>query len=106
LIKWLATLDELGPTPKDVFRLKLFFLNEMDKEKVISQIDNQLQMRRNKLARLEHNMIVNKRESDSYGKYFNEELGDYLVLCGAIMREMNYIEWLEFCLNHLKYILQ
>jgi DNA-binding PadR family transcriptional regulator len=106
LTKWLATLDDLDPTPKDVFRLKLFFLNEMDKEKVISQIDNQLQKRRDKLARLEHNMIVNQRGNDSYGKYFNEDLGDYLVLRGAIMRETNYIEWLEYCLNHLKYTLQ
>jgi DNA-binding PadR family transcriptional regulator len=106
LKQWLATLDGLEPTPKDVFRLKLFFLNEMDKEKVISQIDNQLQQRKVKLARLEHNMIVNKRQNDSYGKYFNEELGDYLVLCGAISREANYIEWLEYCLNYLKYILQ
>jgi DNA-binding PadR family transcriptional regulator len=106
LVKWLATLDELDPTPKDVFRLKLFFLNEMEQEKVISQIDNQLQKRKTKLARLEHNMVVNKRENDSYGKYFNAELGDYLVLCGAIMREANYIEWLEYCLNYMKSILQ
>lgn len=102
LKEWLEVCDELEPTPKDAFRLKLYYLNEIKKDTVLNHLQDQLKKRMHKLKRLEENMEINKRESESYGKLYNNELGDYLVLCGAISREKNYIEWINFCVDHLK----
>lgn len=99
---WLSVTDELEPTPKDVFRLKLYYLNEIDKDTVLEHLRDQLQKRSRKLNYLERSMEANRRESESYGNVYNAELGDYLVLCGAISREKSYVEWLNYCIDYLK----
>lgn len=102
LKEWLSVCDELEQTPKDIFRLKLYFLNELNGDDIKIYLEDQLDKRKTKLKRLEKNMSINKENSDSYGKIYNEELGDFLVLAGAIMREKNYIKWIEFCMDYVK----
>lgn len=51
---------------------------------------------------LEQHMNKRKTANINYGKEFDSELGDYLLLNGAIMREKSYIEWLNFCMQHLE----
>ena len=40
-----------------------------------------------------------RRRSPGYGEAMDAELGDYLVLCGAIRREKDYLGWLQDCLD-------
>jgi DNA-binding PadR family transcriptional regulator len=104
LKEWLSTRDKLEPTPKVIFRLKLYYLNNMDREQIKIQLKNQLRQRDLKLKKLQGFMAKQKSSNVNYGKRFDEELGDYLVLQGAIMREKNNIEWLNFCAHYLETI--
>jgi DNA-binding PadR family transcriptional regulator len=104
LKKWLSTCDKLEPTPKDLFRLKLYYANQMDREKIKNHLEKQLQQRTIKLNYLESCMIKHQNTKADYGKKFDADLGDYLVLNGAIMREKNYLEWLRFCMEYLETI--
>jgi DNA-binding PadR family transcriptional regulator len=101
LRKWLTEFDDVGPTPKDVFRLKLYYLNEIEKDTVLAHLRDQIQKRSRKLKRLERSLAENQRKSESYGKAYNREIGDYLVLYGAIVRERGYIDWIQYCADYL-----
>ena len=104
LRKWLSELDEVEPTPKDVFRLKLYYLNEVEKDTVLTHMRDQIQKRSRKLKRLEKSLAEKQQKSESYGKAYNREIGDYLVLYGAIARERGYIDWIQYCVDYLQSI--
>ncbi|MPW26841.1 PadR family transcriptional regulator [Alkalibaculum sp. M08DMB] len=100
-LNWLAKQDLLEPTPKDIFRLKSYFIESMTKEEILSQFNYQLDQRKEKLKKLEATMIEHP-----YAKgiidIVTPEYGDYIVLKGAIMREITYIDWLTECINEIK----
>ena len=104
LQKWLSKPEEVGPTPKDVFRLKLYYLNDLEKDTVLAHLRDQMQKRSRKLKQLERGLAEKQQESESYGKAYNREIGDYLVLYGAIAREKGYIEWISYCIDYLNKI--
>ncbi len=101
LRKWFSEFDELESTPKDVFRLKLYFLNETDKDTVFAHFRDQLQKRSRKLKKLEQGLKEKQQASKTYGKTYNREIGDYLVVYGAIAREKGYIDWINYCIDYL-----
>lgn len=64
-------------------------------------LQHQLKRRREK-----KDMLANRLESN-YGQLDTKLLtgrsrGDYLVLLGAVMRENNYIQWLEDSISQVK----
>lgn len=101
LTNWISQHDELEPTPKDAFRLRLYFLPEVDHTQMHAALEDQIEKRSLKLQRLVHNMQEN-RQNSTYGQIYDKELGDYLVLCGAISREKDYIAWLRFCMETIE----
>jgi DNA-binding PadR family transcriptional regulator len=99
-LSWLAEPDLLEPTPKDIFRLKAFFIESLSPEQMIAHFQYQLDQRHKKLAILEGTMSTHPLATGP--KNIKSPLyGDYVVLKGAIMREQTYIQWLQECLQEL-----
>lgn len=101
LQKWLEKDDPLEPTPKDIFKLKAYFSDEMDNETLLRQFNSARSKHLEKLEYLEiymEELSKNENILNSSSNIF----GDFIVLKGAIMREKNYIEWIEFCLTLIK----
>ena len=53
LQKWLAKDDPLEPTPKDIFRLKAYFCDEMDNDTLLRQFQSGLNKHSERLEYLE-----------------------------------------------------
>ncbi|MFQ6793091.1 MAG: PadR family transcriptional regulator [Thomasclavelia sp.] len=97
-LNWLNRDDMIDPTPKDVFRLRMYFSENLKDEEVLKLLDSQINQHQNKLAHLED--VNNSFEKiPQKGTY---EFTDYIVLQSAIMRENNYIQWLNLCKDFYK----
>lgn len=100
LQKWLAKDDPLEPTPKDIFRLRAYFCDEMDDDTLLQQFQSALSKHSERLEYLENSMeelLKTKDIPQVSSPYF----GDYIVLNGAIMREKSYIDWLDDCIKKI-----
>lgn len=94
-LEWLHREEDMTPTPKDVFRLRMFFANEMDPDRRVHLTEHELQMHRDRLAHLKHQQEQFPAVPDENDPSF----GDYLVLLGAVMREEAACAWLSRCLE-------
>lgn len=100
LQKWLAKDEPLEPTPKDIFRLKAYFCDEMDNITLLKQFENTLNKHSERLEYLESSMEELLKNKD-VSKISSPSFGDYIILNGAIMREKNYIDWLNDCIRKI-----
>lgn len=98
---WLAKPEELEPTPKDIFRLKAYFIESMDLKLMESHFQFQLDQRKVKMAKLEKTMSKHPY-AKKIGDVKSPLYGDYIVLKGAIMREKTYVDWLAECLSEIR----
>jgi len=100
LQKWLKKDEPLDHTPKDVFRLKAYFCDEMSNEDLVRQFKSELNKHLGKLEYLETTMkeLLNIKDISTVA---SPQFGDYIVLNGAIMREKAYIEWAEDCIKKI-----
>lgn len=97
-LSWLIQIEPLEPTPKEVFRLRMYYANHIEKEHLKEMLQDQLDQRVKKLAYL-------KEAMDNYSEVpatTDVAFGDYIVLDGAILREKSSIQWLKNCLKHLE----
>lgn len=101
LLKWLIKEDPLGPTPKDIFKLKVYFADGLTREQLLAQFESQLAKRRKKLAFLEGFMAKHNVAQDC-SNVTSPGFGDYVCLYGAILRETAYIDWLNHCIAKIK----
>ena len=94
-MNWLEQDVRMEPTPKEVFRLKLFFANCLDAGTLLANLESQLRQHEDRLTHLKNNQkkFAEVPAADSEG------FGDYLVLMGAVMREEMSCEWLRKCLE-------
>lgn len=95
-LKWLAKDQPMEPTPKNKFRLRVYFYNNLDIETRITLLEHQL-IQHNK--RLEF-LISQKNAYAEVPAIDDDYFGDYLVLDGAIIREEGQIKWLNNCINY------
>lgn len=100
LQKWLVKDEALEPTPKDIFRLKAYFCDEMDNTTLLKQFESALNKHSERLEYLESSMEELLKNKD-VSKVSSPNFGDYIVLNGAIMREKNYIDWLNDCITKI-----
>lgn len=100
LQKWLEKDDPLEPTPKDIFRLKAYFCDEMDSDTLLRQFQSALNKHSERLEYLKNCMEELLKKKD-VSKVSSPQFGDYIVLNGAIMREKTYIDWLEDCIKKI-----
>lgn len=94
-LKWLKMDEPMKSTPKDVFRLRVFYSNNLEPEVRLNLLEHQLMQHR---LRLEH-LKGNQTKFDAVPDKNSDEFGDYLVLMGAIMREEMVCGWLEKCIE-------
>lgn len=94
-LTWLAKDDNMVPTPKDVFRLRIFFSNYLAPDRRNKLIQSQLVQHQ---LRLEYLVASQSKFPDELDPS-TDAFSDYLVLLGAIMREEAACHWLERCLE-------
>jgi len=98
---WLGKDEDLPETPKDIFRLRVFFFSRLPMDTRRKLMDSQ---------KLAHELRLRHLESNKQAKGFNQNIpakdddawGDYLVLMSAIMREEMMIDWCNRCLELMK----
>ena len=99
LLHWLMEDDPLGPTPKDVFRLRMYFSDFMSKEELHEHLSRQIDKHTDKCRYL--SAVMEQNHNNKVPPFGPREYGDYMVLEGAIIREESYIQWLENCLKRV-----
>lgn len=93
---WLRDDAEIERTYKDIFRLRTFFSESMDKEEYLVLLRSQLQQHTEKRDMLKHFIDMDFQKLPHFN---TKQMGDYLVLDGAVRRERTYVEWLEHCID-------
>lgn len=96
-MNWIVINEDIS-TPKDVFRLRLFFSHNLDLKSRLNLINSQLVKHEKKLAKLKEDQgkFENVTSKDTI------KFTDSLVLMGAIMREEAYCSWLKKCIKIYK----
>lgn len=94
-LEWVAMSEEPKATPKDVFRLRVFFSAVLDVDLRVQQLEDQLYQHKSRMAHLKNN----QKKFDGIPEKNSQDFGDYLVLMGAIMREENHCKWLKKCID-------
>lgn len=99
LKEWLLQEEPLGPTPKDVFRLRMYFSDFMSKEDIRRHLKDQIKKHMDKCRYLSD--IMEQNHGNTAPPAGTRECGDFMVLEGAILREKSYLTWLENCLGRV-----
>lgn len=97
-LAWERSELALKPTPKDEFRLQLFFSDCLDEDEQYTMVERHLEQHRERLAHLKGNQDEFPPQSELDASQFS----DYLVLLGAMRREEAACAWLEECLDMMK----
>ncbi|MBX4263118.1 PadR family transcriptional regulator [Clostridium estertheticum] len=97
-LKWLKKDVPMEQTPKNIFRLRMYFSSNLDVNTRIDLLEHQLLKHNERLTFLHEQ----KEPYDSVPPLNSDVFGDYLVLDGAIIREESTIKWLENCINYCK----
>lgn len=97
-LTWLAKDQPMEATPKNIFRLRMYFSNNLDISTRITLLEHQLEQHNDRLeflySQIERYASVPPINSDDFG--------DYIVLESAIIREKGSIEWLNKCITYCK----
>lgn len=93
-LSWVAMDEPMAPPPKDVFRLRMYFGESIAPAHRRLLLEQQITKREAKLQNLLNTKSAYKTVPDQ-----ETDLGDYLLLDGAILREKAYITWLLNVLN-------
>lgn len=88
---WLHKDQLTEKTPKDIFRLRMYFCNHLDLKSRISLLESQIQQHQKRLDILSKTM----EQYPTVPAIDTDRFGDFIVLESAIMREKNYIHWLK-----------
>lgn len=94
-LRWLAQSQPLPPTPKEDFRLQLFYSYQLPPEARNALLADQLRQHEQRLAHLRDN----EQAFGGVPQPDTAEMTDYFVLIGAIMREETVCAWLKRCLE-------
>lgn len=95
-IQWLHKDDKLPRTPKDPFRLRMYFAHNLDRTARLHLLENQKMQHIKRLNTL-------RKTAEQYPEVppsDSDRFGDFLVLRGAIMREEQSLNWLEECIHY------
>lgn len=98
-MKWLNRDEPMEPTPKNVFRLRMYFSNNMEVDTRLRLLEHQLLQHQKRHAFL---CSQKARYNNVVPPLSSEEFGDFLVLDGAILREESVLKWLDNCINYCK----
>lgn len=93
---WLMEPVDKLPVSKDLFSLKIFFINDRNDPKLEKLFDHQIQLVSDSLNHLR------KRQQALFSsqEQIDQQYGHYLILTRAISRQENQLAWLEDKLNN------
>lgn len=94
--KWLMQDTDIHSAPKDEFRLKLLYISCVDPAEYLEKIEHYREKRLERTKKVADYLAECDENSTDL-----TEIGNYLVLMGAIMREQSYQEWLDLCYERL-----
>ncbi|MBN2898010.1 MAG: PadR family transcriptional regulator [Clostridia bacterium] len=97
-MQWLHKDEKLQRTPKNPFRLRMYFSNYLDTETRVQMLENQKMQHVKRLNAL-------KKTCEQYPETppkDSDRFGDFLVLRGAITREEQVLAWLDECIGYCK----
>jgi DNA-binding PadR family transcriptional regulator len=97
-MKWLIVDDKMESTPKDIFRLRMYFSGDMTREQQLKILESQHAQHKTRYDYLCGHFMNFKKIPDRT----TSEFGDYLVLDSAVRREKMMLEWLEHCIECCK----
>lgn len=92
---WLRDDVPLERTYKDIFRLRTFFSDAMKPDEYLALLRSQRAMHQEKYDYLSSIQKADFPEIPAVG---TPELGDYMVLDGAVSREADCLRWLDRCI--------
>lgn len=98
-LQWLNEEHDLPPTPKNEFRLQVFFSDCLPPQRRMELLEHQLEQHQKRLEHLQGNR---RKFNDVIPPKDSPEFGDYLVLMGAVMREEDTCRWLKACIRLCK----
>lgn len=90
--KWVLEDVDVMSTPKDEFRLKIYYLDYFDTNDIVQKLADCKEKHLKRMSKFEKALSNYQEPPD--GKC---SLGDYLVLKGSLMREQSYVDWLDLC---------
>lgn len=92
---WLSAETQLIAVPKDLFRLKLFFIDDLPEEDRVRLLKHQLEQYEERLG---HFYAVLEKFPEPPSKD-SEEIGEYLILKGSVCRIEAVCGWLRECIK-------
>lgn len=96
---WLLSDEEEYRPARDNLRVRLFFCEHMTHDQLHALLEREMGRHNTRLSWLAAKL------DEKYGQQAPmenlPELGDYMLLQGAIFRERAYVDWLSRCLLHL-----
>lgn len=99
LMAWLMEDEPIPATPKDIFRLRIYFSDFMTPDELTWHLKDQIKKHSDKRKYLTD--IMESYHHNTVPPFGTKDYGDFMVLEGAILREDSYIQWLQNCLNRV-----
>ena len=99
-LSWLKDDVPIERTFKDIFRLRTYYSESLSDDEFLKLLQSQLNQHTEKRDFLAG--VMSKEFKSKAPKKGTAELGDYMVLDGAILRENAYIDWLNNCIELYK----
>ena len=99
-LSWLKDDVPIERTFKDIFRLRTYYSESLSEDEFLKLLQSQLNQHTEKRDFLAG--IMKKEFNNKAPQKGTAELGDYMVLDGAILRENAYIDWLQNCIKLYK----
>jgi len=96
LNNWLMQDEPLDNTIKDIFKLRVYFAENLPQAQLLAKFEKQRIKCINKLER-----YTSKLEEYQHCNITSEDFGDFILLKGAISREKAYIEWIKDCVKYI-----
>ncbi|MCS3429805.1 PadR family transcriptional regulator [Klebsiella sp. BIGb0407] len=96
LIRWLHKDEPIEKTAKDVFRVRMYFSNNLDLSSRISLLESQKMQHRRRLNQL----LKTAEQYSQVPCHDSDRFGDFIVLESAIIREEGILSWLDKCIGY------
>lgn len=92
--KWVLEDVDVMSSPKDEFRLKIYYLDYFDSDDVMQKLADCKEKHLKRMRKFEKALANYPKPPAERSR-----LGDYLVLKGSLMREQSYVDWLDLCME-------
>jgi DNA-binding PadR family transcriptional regulator len=93
--QWAQTESDTITVPKDEFRLRLYFSDEIPTERRLALLRRRLAQHQQRLEHFHQNL----KKFPHLPPEDEQDFSDYLVLTGGIFREESTCRWLEQCIE-------